>query len=132
MTSDTHARSTARNDLSGPALRTFFRICRKWGIESSQSRILLGQPARSTFYLWKRNRRGRLSKDTLERISYIIGIYKALHTIFSDSEQADGWIKRSNAASLFAGGSAFDRMMGGQVADLYVVRRYLDSEADQC
>jgi len=130
VTPDTHARFTAKRSLSAPALRAFFRICSKWDIESSQARILLGRPARSTFYLWKRNLRGRLSRDTLERISYILGIYKALHIIFSDSEQADGWIKRSNAASLFAGGSAFERMMGGEVADLYIIRRYLDSQSD--
>jgi hypothetical protein len=69
-----------------------------------------------------------VSTDALERISYVLGIYKALHILFTTPAQADGWIKRANATSLFAGSSALDRMMAGQVADLYVVRRYLDAQ----
>lgn len=69
--------------------------------------ILLGRPARSTFYRWKRRRSGAISKNALERISYVLGIYKALHILFANPTQAYGWIKRSNAASLFA--SALDR-----------------------
>ncbi|ALJ26940.1 hypothetical protein AOT14_04950 [Stenotrophomonas acidaminiphila] len=64
----------------------------------------------------------------LERISYVMGIYRSLHIHFVAPAQADGWIKRANAAPLFAGSSALDRMIGGQVADLYVVRQYLDAQ----
>lgn len=117
-----------RQDLARPALQTFFNICGKWELTTHQAHVLLGRPAQSTFYRWKRQRTGRLSNDALERISYVLGIYKALHILFATSAQADGWIKRANMASLFAGASALDRMMGGQVADLYVVRQYLDAQ----
>ena len=97
-------------------------------VDLSEAYRLSSRPARSTFYRWKRRRSGSISKDALERISYVLGIYKALHILFANPAQADGWIKRPNAASLFAGASALDRMMGGQVADLYVVRKYLDAQ----
>lgn len=128
MKSNTRKPSPARRDLSRPALNAFFNICDKWRLTSDQARTLLGRPPRSTYYRWKRDRTGVLTKDALERISCVLGIYKALHILFVEPAQADGWIKRTNQATLFVGGSALDRMMGGQLADLHVVRAYLDSQ----
>jgi hypothetical protein len=116
-----------RKALSGPALRTFFRIAEAWDLTNDEQMILLGAQ-RSTFYKWKRERDGLLSKDTLERISYILGIYKALHILLPNDQAADTWIRRSNTAPLFGGKTALDRMLSGQVSDLYVVRRYLDAQ----
>lgn len=127
--SESNTKPRASNaQLSGPALRAFFRITEKWGTNDEQRRNLLGNPGRSTFYKWKQNQDGALSHDTLERISYILGIYKALHLIFSDDRAADEWVKRSNTAPTFGGQSALDRMLSGNVADLFVVRQYLDAQ----
>jgi hypothetical protein len=117
-----------RRDLSGPALRTFFNIAEKWGLSADEQVILLGRPGRSTYFRWKREPSGPLGHDTLERISYLLGIYKALHILLPDPAQADAWVRRPNAAPLFAGHSALERMLGGQVADLYSVRQYLDAQ----
>lgn len=118
----------ARRELAGPALRAFFQLGKKWELTAEQERTLLGSPGRSTFFRWKREQQGVLPNDVLERISYLLGIYKALHILFPNSQQADGWIKRANTAALFGGGTALQRMLGGQVADLYVVRQYLDTQ----
>ncbi|MBN8728330.1 MAG: DUF2384 domain-containing protein [Xanthomonadales bacterium] len=118
----------ASRDLSGPALRAFFRIAEQWGLSAEQERVLLGAPGRSTYFRWKKERAGALSRDTLERISYLLGIYKALHILFPDPAQADGWLRRANAAPLFGGASALDRMLAGQVGDLQLVRQYLDAQ----
>jgi len=117
-----------RKGLSGPALRTFFRIADLWDLSVDEQMILLGVTARSTFYNWKKGADAVLPKDTLERISYVIGIYKALQILLPNETAADAWIKRPNAAPLFAGRSALERMLSGQVADLFVVRQYLDAE----
>ncbi len=114
--------------LSGPALRAFFNITEGWKLENDERIKLLGNPGRTTFFKWKREKEGMLPKDTLERISYILGIYKALHIIFSDDEAADNWITQPNTAPLFGGKSALDRMMSGNVADLFIVRQYLDAQ----
>nr|WP_290590611.1 MbcA/ParS/Xre antitoxin family protein [Arenimonas sp. SCN 70-307] len=66
----------------------------------------------------------------MERISCVIGIYGALHTIFQDGKQADSWIKRPNAAALFSGQTALHLMMGGQVTGLRAVRLYLDGQVE--
>jgi len=117
-----------RRDLAGPALRAFFNITRLWGLGAEQERVLLGNPGRSTFFRWKRDLDGAVSQDTLERISYLLGIWKALQILFPDPAQADAWIRRPNAAPVFGGQSALERMLAGHVADLYTVRRYLDAQ----
>mgnify|MGYP003488289908 FL=1 len=117
----------ARN-LSGPALRAFFRISAAWGLKSAEERVLLGQPPEPTFFKWKKEQDGTLSRDVLERISYVLGIYKALQILFPDPVRADAWIKRANSAPLFAGQRALDRLLSGNVSDLFVVRQYLDAQ----
>lgn len=117
-----------RRDLAGPALRAFFQITRRWDLTTDQERRLLGNPGRSTYFRWKRDQAGQVPHDVLERISYLLGIYKALHILFPNDQQADGWVRRPNTAPLFGGAAALDRMLGGQVADLFVVRQYLDAQ----
>ena len=114
--------------LAGPALRTFFRLAERWQLRVAEQRKLLGDPPESTFYKWKRERDGTLSRDTLERISYLLGIFKALAILFPQTERADAWLRRPNAAATFGGKSALDRMLSGNVADLFVVRQYLDAQ----
>jgi hypothetical protein len=115
--------------LSGAALRTFFRIAQAWGLRASEQIQLLGNPPKSTFYRWRQAPNTvTLAQDTLERISYIFGIYSALQVLLPRPEAADGWVKRPNAAPLFGGKSALQRMLSGHVADLYVVRQYLDAQ----
>lgn len=115
-------------DLGGPALRAFFNLAERWSLRIGDQRKLLGDPPESTFYKWKRHQAGSLSRDVLERISYLLGIYKDLQILFSDPQQADTWVHKANKAPLFGGQSAMQRMLSGNVADLYVVRQYLDAQ----
>ena len=115
-------------EWSGPALRAFFRISELWKLNSNQQMCLLGLANRSTLSNWKKRRDGLLSKDTLERISYLLGIFKALQILLPSPEAADAWVKKPNDGYLFGGRSALDYMLNGHVSDLYDVRRYLDAE----
>ena len=83
---------------------------------------------RTTLYQWKAGKVVALDRHVLERLSYLFGIYAALQILVPVKERADGWVREPNTAPLFGGRSALDRMMGGQVADLYVVRHYLDAQ----
>ena len=114
--------------LGGTALTAFFNITAGWGLSADEERVLLGSPPRSTFFKWKSDRAARLSSDTLERISYVMGIYKALRILLPTPDSADAWIKKPNKAYGFAGKSALERMLAGRVVDLADVRRYLDAE----
>lgn len=114
--------------MSAAGLRAFFNIARAWGLGIDEQMVLLGAPGRSTFFKWKSAPdTAGLKRDTLERISYLLGIYKALQILLPDAGAADAWVKKPNAAPLFGGKSALDRMLGGNVGDLMAVRQYLDA-----
>ena len=115
-----------RKDLTGPALRTFFRIAEAWGLKEQEQMRLLGLDSRSTFQSWKRGAVAAIPKDALERISYVLGIYKGLQILLPKT--ADDWVRRPNDASVFGGRPALERMISGNVADLYVVRQYIDAQ----
>jgi hypothetical protein len=128
MISAVEPQEGSRKVLSPPALRAFFRIAELWQLSIAEQMTLLGVTARSTFFKWKKNADVGLPKDTLERISYLLGIYKALQILLPDPHAADAWVRQPNQAPLFAGRSALERMLSGHVADLFVVRRYLDAQ----
>ena len=117
----------AGHPLGGAAFRTFGRIAEAWGLSADEQRTLLGIPSTSTFYKWKKEPPARLAPDLLERFSYLFGIYKALQILLKEP-LADQWLRRPNANPLFGGRAPLDRMLTGHVADLYVVRQYLDAE----
>ena len=125
---DAPPRKWSNAALSGPALRAFFRIADAWKLSAEEARRLLGDPPRSTYFLWKRAGDGQLSRDTLERVSYVLGIYKALQILLPQQEAADAWVRKPNTAPLFGNKPALERMLSGNVADLYVVRQYLDAQ----
>jgi len=115
-------------EISAAGLRAFFAIARDWGLNTEEQMVLLGAPGRSTFFKWKSAPESAdLKRDTLERLSYLLGIYKALQILLPDTASADAWVKKPNSAPGFGGRSALERMLGGNVADLIAVRQYLDA-----
>ena len=109
-------------------LRAFARIAELWHLSIADQLTLLGLSSRSTYFKWRKETQVRLPRDTLERISYILGIYKALQLLLPDTRAADEWVRRPNEAAVFGGRSALDRMLSGNVSDLYIVRQYLDAQ----
>ena len=123
---------TPKVDLASPAaaaaaLRTFWKLAEAWELSPGEQATLLGV-GRTTLYQWKQGKVGSLDRHQLERLSYLFGIYAALHILFPLARRANEWLRKPNAAPVFGGRSALDRMLGGQVADLYVVRHYLDAQ----
>lgn len=70
---------------------------------------------------------GGLPPHVLERISYVIGIYRALRTIFPDRLQANTWVRRANAVALFNGDTVIAVMCSGGVDGPSSVRQYLEA-----
>jgi len=121
--------SSESSQVSKSALRTYFNITNAWKLTADEAMTLLGLDSRSTYFKWKKNpQSAKLTPDKLERLSYIFGIYKALQILLPTIDSADQWIKRPNSALPFQGKSALERMLTGHVADLYVVRQYLDGQ----
>ena len=122
------AGSTDSGGLSGPALAAFSRIAGLWGLSTAEQRTLLGGIPESTFFKHVKNpQSAKLSSDTLERISHVLGIFKSLNVLLPRHESADGWIRRPNNAPLFKGRTALEYMLSGRFEDLVAVRHYLDA-----
>lgn len=119
-------KNNAKVNKSQVALKAFFGICAKWNLTAEEERILLGTK-QSTLYRWKSLKDVSLSNDTFERISYILGIYKALRILLPTESAAIQWIRKPNSAPLFSGKTALDKLLKGHVVDLADVRRYLDT-----
>jgi len=116
-----------RHKMSGPALRSFFRIASAWQLSVNEQRALLGWPAPSTYHKYKSGDTGTLSFDTLTRISLVLGIYKALHILYPDPQLAGRWVKLPNGNPLFGGKPALSLMADGGFDGLLQVRRLLDA-----
>jgi uncharacterized protein (DUF2384 family) len=119
------ARATPNRIDPVAALRGFFHIATAWDVSAEEARIILGAPAERTYYAWRAGTAVRVPADTLRRIGYVAGIYKALQILYSDPHLADGWVKRPNKA--FGGQTPLARMCAGDVTDLAEVRNYLDA-----
>lgn len=115
-----------RERLSPSALKAFFSIMAHWGVRDPEARALLGGISNGPYYTWKKNPRRTLSADTLTRISYLVGIFKALNTLYGE-ELADAWVTLPNSHRLFGGATPLAYMKAGGVPALQVVRRLLDA-----
>ena len=127
MATTSPAGTPNRKELTGPALRSFFRIAAAWELEEAEQMRILGLDVRSTFQSWKRGGTAAISRDALERISYVLGIYKGILL----PGRADAWLRNPNRSPLFGGRSALERMTSGNVSDLYGLRQYVDAQCVQ-
>jgi len=108
----------------GP-LSAFFALADLWKLSTDQQIILLGSPARSTYFKWKKEG-GALSVDQEDRVSHLLSIFKALQILFPDPARADAWLNRPHR--FFGGRSALDVMLGGKLVDIVRVRDFVDAQ----
>jgi antitoxin Xre/MbcA/ParS-like protein len=112
--------------LSAPGLKTFFKIVARWKIRDEDARALLGGVTNGPFYEMKRKPHRVLETDRLMRISYVIGIFKALRILHGD-RLADEWVRLPNNNPIFAGQTPLAYMIGGGLPAMQTVRRLLDA-----
>ncbi|HVJ09182.1 MAG TPA: hypothetical protein VM554_12440 [Acidisarcina sp.] len=113
--------------LSPAAIKGFLRIMEKWRIKDSDARKLLGGMSTGSFYGLKKEAAPRtLDQDTLTRISLLIGIFKALNILYSES-LADAWINLPNRNSMFRGVTPLAYMIQRGQPGMLHVRQMLDS-----
>lgn len=116
-----------RARLSGSALQGFFRLMARWNLRDEDAKQLLGGVTNGPYYEMKKQPRGRvLDPDTLLRISYLLGIFKALQALHGRS-LADEWISLPNSNRIFGGATPLAYMMRGGLPAMGVVRRLLDA-----
>ena len=119
------SRLETRERLSQSAVDGLFAIAEKWRVPLTAVGELLGGIPRSSVYKLK-TAAGTLRQDELTRISYLVGIYKALH-ILLPQEQADRWMTQPNDYFLFGGQSPLAYVLRTGIPGLQQVRGYLDA-----
>lgn len=115
-----------RERLSPSAIKAFFNIMETWRVRDEDARVLLGGVSNGQFYDMKKKPERMLDADTLTRISYLIGIFKALNILHSE-KLADAWIKLANSNRIFGGGTPLAYMMKGGLPAMQTLRRLLDA-----
>jgi len=115
-----------RERLSRAALEGFFNIMTRWKIRDEDARALLGGVSNGAYYGWKKDPQRVLDTDRLTRISYLVGIYKALHILYGEP-LADEWVRLPNKNVIFGGSTPLDFMIAGGIPALQLVRRLLDA-----
>ena len=104
------------------AAKIFRHVSEKWGLSDNDIIKIVGKKDYETI---KQKDPSPLGEKTLEKIAMVFSIYKSLHTIFVDEQQADAWISKANQA--FSGRSAIDFIVN-TAEGLEIVQRYLQSQ----
>jgi hypothetical protein len=117
---------TERARMSASALKGFFNLAERWSIRDEDARALLGGVSNGPYYTWKKQPERVLDADTLTRISYLVGIFKALNILYG-RKLADEWVRLPNSNRIFGGRTPLEYMMRGGVPAMQVVRRLLDA-----
>jgi hypothetical protein len=120
------SRKEERRRLSPGALRAFFNIMERWEVRDEDARQLLGGVSNGKYYQLKQDSGQLLDQDPLQRISYLIGIFKALNILYG-THLADSWIQLANSNPLFTGRTPLTYMLQGGTPAMEVVRRLLDA-----
>jgi hypothetical protein len=116
-----------RKRLSPNSLILFFNIMEKWSVKDEDARELLGGVSNGPFYEMKKAPQGRvLNADALYRISYLIGIFKALNILHSQ-KLADRWVQLPNMNQMFQGKTPLEYMLRGGQHAMQNVRTLLDA-----
>jgi hypothetical protein len=115
-----------RERLSAAALRAFFNLTAKWKVRDADARVLLGGVTNGPFYEMKRNPDRVLDEDRLMRVSYLVGIFKALHILHGE-RLADQWVQLPNQHPIFGGQTPLAYMLRGGLPAMQTVRRLLDA-----
>ena len=117
----------ARERLSPAALKAFFAMIDRWAMRDEDARALLGGMTNGPYYELKKHPADRvLDADRLLRISYLIGIFKALNILHSRA-LADEWVQLPNTNRIFGGLTPLAYMLKGGVTAMQTVRRLLDA-----
>jgi hypothetical protein len=121
----TFSAESDRARLSEVAIKAFLALMKAWALSNAEASGLLGVSASSLDRI-KRGYRPTLSQDQLTRVSALVGIYKGLHLLFSDST-SDDWVRRPNRGPLFNRQTPIQSMIEGGIPRMLDVRRYIDA-----
>ena len=110
-----------RRGIAQLALKGFFGIAKRWRLNRPQAMNLLGLTATSTYANWKNCKTSTIPRDTIERISYLLKIDETLKRVFVSDNAVLDWLNAGNFDADLNGKAPLDKMLNGNVVDLYLV-----------
>ena len=118
--------AATRARLTPGAVKGVLAIFEKWNLTAEQGCALLGGISRAKYYGLRSDPGKALDQDRLQRVSLLVGIYKALNILYSE-RLANAWPGLANANPLFQGGPPLEYMIRGGIPAMQTVRRLLDA-----
>lgn len=103
---------TKEIDVSS-ALKLGIKILNQWGCSNSQKAAILGFPDKAINCAHAENESLNLTKEQLERLSYVLNIHCTLKTKFSNSKNVDGFMSMKNHNEFFNGSTPLSIICGG-------------------
>lgn len=114
-----------RRRLTRAAVKGMRSLADAWTLTVEEVCALLGGVPASTWHSWRAAPPADLGVDRLTRVSYLLGIFQALHALHR-GDLADQWVRRPNRNALFDGRSPLDAMITGGIPVMAEVRALLD------
>jgi hypothetical protein len=106
----------------------FVKLADEWGLTRAEQATLLGLRSTTTLDNWRRHPPRSLGIDTLERISYLLHIWRSLHQVFPPDYRLS-WLRANVSGAPFLGRTPLEFMLQGRVKDLLDTHRYLKAIA---
>ncbi len=134
-------------NLSDPAIRArltpaaidgMVRLAGFWRLSTEETCLLLGDLSERSWFRLKKHdgaatppdprpeRTRCLSQDMLTRISVLVGLFKGLRLLFSET-LADEWIRLPNQGALFGGRTPLDLAIERGIPGLLEIRAHVDA-----
>jgi uncharacterized protein (DUF2384 family) len=114
------------DEEAGALARTTVNLFKVWNLSDAEACTLLGGMSSRTWARWKDANIGRIDRDLRMRMAHLMGIHKGLRYLFKDPARGYAWLRKPNSA--FAGQSALDLMLRGDMSDLSELREWIDAE----
>ena len=108
------------------SMEALIRMADLWQLTNSDAARLFGFNYRTWLRVKAHDWHGSLSQDQITRASLLLGVFKALEIVFSQSIARD-WIKLPNAEDEFGGKRPLDVIFEGGIPAMMVVRQYVDA-----
>ena len=116
-----------RQEYTPAGVHVFFNIMNEWKVKDTDARDLLRGLGNGPFYEMKRNPEGKvLDAERLQRISYIVGIYKTLRILFG-KDLGNRFVHLPNSNRMFNGSTPLEYMKKGGLLAMQDVQRLLDA-----
>jgi hypothetical protein len=88
--------TASERDKNRVGMIMFIKLMKAWSQPVHTQMSLLNVSEADRFNALIEGASNDISEDSLVRISYMTRIYRYLHTIFANKNQADSWVSKSN------------------------------------